>query len=168
MYDMSIVAILAAHDEVGIKTWLRRSSDDRWSPGDVFARASILPLVGMEPNSFGCAVKGSKLAGGAVSLFIGDTKNTRAIRVLDDALWMEFYGGERQANQTLLEASCESQKLSRCVTPFGELDGHKSCVAYLADARVVSSVGGGRWQLRCGVLGSNEELVARWVAEREA
>ena len=122
----------------------------------------------MEPNSFGCAVKGSKLAGGAVSLFISNTKNTRAIEVLDDALWMEFYGGEWQANQTLLKASHKSQKLSRCVVPFGELDGHKACVAYLAGAQVVEALDGGWWKLRCGVVDSNKELVTKWVAKRVA
>jgi hypothetical protein len=63
--DRSIRAVLSANPGI----CLRQLAPDRWSPGDVFTKASVAGAVGLQQNTLGGAVKGSIAGGGAVSLW---------------------------------------------------------------------------------------------------
>ena len=175
LYDKSICAILAAHAEAGILTFVHRSRDDRWSPGDVFARASVLPLIGIEPHSFPCAVKGSEAAGGAVSLFLSKKCTKRTCVELQTCDWdpdsdcivINYDGGRTQRNQTLLKESLRTQKPARCMAPLNEYAGSRNCMAYLGDARVVHDLGDGHWMLKFGMTAQNEAICQAWMHELE-
>ena len=168
LYDKSICAILAAHAEAGIPTFVYRSRDDRWSPGDVFARASVLPLIGIEPHSFGASVKGSKAAGGAVSLLLSINFTKReCVEWFDGGMSINYDGGTHGANQTLLKESFRTQQPTRCIAELHDstskaYGGSSKCVSYLADAHVVDELGGGRWVLKCEITPENVGICRAW------
>jgi hypothetical protein len=61
--DISITACILANEEFGHKVVLRQQQPGvQFTPGDVFAKASVMVMVGMEPQSQGGAVKGKEAA----------------------------------------------------------------------------------------------------------
>jgi len=130
----------------------------------------VLPLIGVDPHSYGVAVKGSETAGGAVSLLFSRKYTKReCVNWFNNStstnLFVNYDGGSHEANQTLLRESLRTQKPARCMAQLRDYGGSSKCMAYLADARVVDELGAGHWMLECEMTPENDGICRAWLKE---
>ena len=177
--DISITACILANEEFGNKVVLRQQQPGvQFTPGDIFAKASVMVMVGMEPQAQGGAVKGKEAAGGVVSALL--TPHPMYVGARD---WCGASIGSKMVfslNAHNLNAHnwCDQSKLNkktiRIIAILPEWGTFTNVSVYLGDAIVVSEFDGGVaapcaawwWTLSFPVTSACQlELVELWWAE---
>jgi hypothetical protein len=152
---------------------LRQLSSAHWSGGDVFVSTSVAAAIGLQPNTLGGAVKGSKAAGGAVSVWFSEDSSyvnvLQTSRVNGESWVVNYDGGECHNNQTWLGESFKKGGLVRCLGSASSWNGHAKPLLYLGDALVTEGADKNHWTLTIVVTSKwHLELLELWECTQQS
>ena len=167
LLDGSIRALLVANEEKGVDLVLQQQRNHMFSPGDVFKGVTTFAYLGLDVNTHGAAVKGSRLAGGAVSLCCRPKMESVVPIHLTQSSFKFCYNASSKAGNTLLAKRMEGGGTARMLGALPKWNGHGGVGVYLGDAMPLQRCTdqfGLWWCMECDIgPGPQRALLANWL-----